>query len=142
MADISSEELRMRRVEEFLKKLSNAIDSIGHKLGQVSEDNARDARPLPSGGGGGCRRYFAQADGVITGSTGNTFGTGSVFLLQAIDGARYQMDPPKSVDVLNSTTGAIPDLSYLEVLLDTSLYSVVVGSCTPAEAKAPDPPES
>jgi hypothetical protein len=142
MSDIPSEENRIRRLEELTKKLANQLESFNHKLGQVSEDNARDARPLPSGGGGGCRRYFAQADGVVTGSVANTFGTGTVFLLQAIDGARYQMDPPKSVDVLNSTTGAIPDLSYLEVLLDTSLYSVVVGSCTPAAAKAPDPPES
>lgn len=140
MATETTTEKRVRRLEDLLSALKGVLEGIKHKLGQVAEDNTRDTKPLP--GLGSVRHYFAQANGTITASSSNTFGTGNAFLLQKIDGSRHQLDPEVSVPVVNSTGGAIATFTYLELILSKGIYSVVVGDCiTPTPTKAPPPPE-
>jgi hypothetical protein len=143
MADTPSEELRVRRLEELVKKLANGFEDFRHKLGQVAEDNSRDAKPLQ--GGQGVKLYHAQATTLIGPTVANRLGVGSANLLQVIEESgdfnRYQLDPVQNVAVLNDTGGQIPALTYLVVLFSEGKYTIVVADCaTESPIAAPSPP--
>lgn len=138
MLQMTDLELRIRRLEEAINRILAALKDIAHKASQALQNSYMDSGS--NRGGSGARRAYAQADGDIGGAGTNDFGTGNAFLLQNIAGSRYQLDPPRSVPVLNSTTGTIDDKTYLELILDGGEYSVIVANCSAAADKAPDPP--
>lgn len=140
MAGMSSEERRMRRVEEELAAIRLLVQNMGHKVGQVAEDSSRDAKPLQNTGA--VQHFFAQASGDIGAASGGDLGTGSANILQVIGSTRYQLPTEKTVDVFQSTGGIIDDLTFLELIYSKGRYSVIVADCvTIGPEKAASPPE-
>lgn len=135
-------EKRVRRLEEAINRLRDLVANQGHKLGQVAEDNWRDVRPLPRGTG--VRFFHAQvvAGAGIGGTVGNLLGGGEANILQILDGHLYQNDPVITVPVINDTGGTIDEHTYLCLVLEGGVYTIVVADCATVDPEpAPAPPE-
>lgn len=91
MATETTTEKRILRLEKMLLDLLGKIAGIVHKLGQVAEDNARAAQPLP--GLGSSTRYFVVTTDIPARS-GSVLGKGAGTL------QRVTYDPDTGVGTL------------------------------------------
>jgi hypothetical protein len=135
--EMSSNEKRIRRLEEDNARLRQALASVKHQVGQVAEDSPRQFQE------DGNRPVFirGQAVGTISASTGNTLGTGTARMLQTIGGSRFQYVPDVQVHVSNDTGGSLPNNTYLWLTGVDGLWSVALADCITANpTTAPLPP--
>lgn len=141
MHQMEEREARIRPLEVAVNELQRRFNALNDKLGQVSEDSARQY-PDDSAG-----RIFirGQSVGVIPGSTSNVLATGTFRFIQVISGARYLMQPFALGDVtatcVNDTGAATVNNEYLILVVADGLFTALVGDCaTMTPTRAPDPP--
>jgi hypothetical protein len=142
--EMSSDEKRIRRLEELVKALMKDLASVKDKLGQAAED---DARQIPDDGGFGDVLFRLQSVGVINAASGSGVGSGTARFIQLIGTTRYLLQPfamgDVTIGVVNDTETPTVNNEYLIGAYVNGVMSLLVGNCTPASpTRAPDPPTS
>jgi hypothetical protein len=140
---MTSDEKRLRRLEEELQLLRKALESVNHKAGQAAEDQQRQFQNDSTG-----RTLMrAQSVGVITAASANVLGAGTARLLQVIVPpatglpTRFRFVPDVQVSVVNDTGTATINNEYLIVAVVDGYYTCIVGDCaTGSPTAAPTPP--
>jgi hypothetical protein len=142
MHGTTSIERRVLRLEETLEKTLRDLANVKNKVGQVSEDGARNSPDIALGG-----RIFwhGQAVGTIAARSGYALGTGTVRLLQDIGGSLYKVKPIADGDVtvpaVQNTGGTIADKTLLYGAYIDGEFNILEADCsTPNASDAPDPP--
>lgn len=141
--EYTEQERRTRNLEFEVIRLKAALDSVKAQANKGAQD-ASQITPIFQGFGN--LFFHVQAIGDIDPRVGTTLGTGTGRLLTVIGG-----DGGKSYAVTdgtaghhtefavnNDTFGTVLDKTYMICVLCNGIMRIILGTCTPGVAYAPD----